>query len=198
MPERLLTTAELAHLLHVSKQWVLDRARHDELPGYLIGSSWRFDSHEVALWLSKMSNDAATVAPTERRVLPTRRLEPRETPKVDLGRAVIDADVAAEFGVPVAAVRGWVSSGILTGLHVGRKWLVDADSLDGWRRILAGSQCLDLPRGRTRTESIGNAIARELVSRRSGGVALSIRSFRAQGGVVPAWADVMGRPWPAR
>ncbi|MBU4213913.1 MAG: helix-turn-helix domain-containing protein [Actinobacteria bacterium] len=194
MPERLLTATELASLLHVSKLWVVDRAQADELPGYRVGASWRFDSHEVAVWLNRQSNNAAISAPTERRVLPPRRLEPREAPKVDLSRALPAVDVAEEFDVPVVAVKAWIQNGSLTGLHVGRQWLVDADSLDGWRRILARSGCLDLPRGRTRTESIGDAVAQELVSRRSGGMGLTVRSFRRHGGVVPTWAGVMGSP----
>jgi excisionase family DNA binding protein len=50
--DEVLTTAQLAELLHVDQKAVLALARKGELPGRKIGRDWRFSRAAVLDWLA--------------------------------------------------------------------------------------------------------------------------------------------------
>jgi excisionase family DNA binding protein len=50
-PDRLLDAAEVAELLNVSRRWVEDAARRDEIPHVALGKFIRFRRAAVLAWL---------------------------------------------------------------------------------------------------------------------------------------------------
>lgn len=187
----LLTAAELAKLLHVSPQWVTDRANDDDLPGYRLGRSWRFDAAEVTAWLSRRGNAPTRLMETTRRVLPDPKREP-SAPQVNLETALDAAEVAAALDVPLATVKNWVRVGVLPGLIVSGRCLVDLDGFQQWQRTIGGptGRIGSLPRGQSRTSSIRDAIDSAILRRRAGNWGLSPRSARLRGVRIPTWAEV--------
>jgi excisionase family DNA binding protein len=51
--DRLLTAAEVAELLSVSKSWVEERAREGDIPHVRLGRYRRYQREEVLAWLSE-------------------------------------------------------------------------------------------------------------------------------------------------
>jgi len=49
-PDRLLDAAEVAELLHVSRRWVEDAARRDDLPHVRLGKFVRFRREAILVW----------------------------------------------------------------------------------------------------------------------------------------------------
>ena len=129
--------------------------------------------------------------------VPTQTSAAAEPPEwqIDLADTVPAQEVADELNVPLDAVKRWIRSGLLPGAHAGKTWLVDASALEGWRKILQPRHSFTTsPRGKGRTESIGDAIKSELLHRRSGGITRTPRSVERSGGRVPTWAEVMRQP----
>jgi excisionase family DNA binding protein len=52
----ILTTTELAAFLRCNKSTIYKLANAGELPGFKLGSDWRFPVREITQWLSKSSN----------------------------------------------------------------------------------------------------------------------------------------------
>lgn len=52
----ILTVAELAKFLRCNKGTIYKFANSGELPGFKLGSDWRFRVSEVEIWLRKSSN----------------------------------------------------------------------------------------------------------------------------------------------
>ncbi len=50
--ERMLTTHQLAEMLGVHPNWVYLHAARGDLPGYKVGTVWRFLPGEVMTWLA--------------------------------------------------------------------------------------------------------------------------------------------------
>ena len=50
-PDRLLDASEVAELLHVSRRWVEDAARRDDIPNVPLGRSVRFRREAVLAWV---------------------------------------------------------------------------------------------------------------------------------------------------
>lgn len=184
----LLTAAELAEILHVSPAWVVNRVRRHELPGYKLGSSWRFDAQEIAVWLSGRGNAPTRQPSSVRGILPEAHRSPPRAP-IRLETALEAGRVAAALDVPITAVQGWVKAGILPGVGAGRACVVDLDGFEQWQQIL-GDRVAHLPPGRLRTSSTRDAIESALLHRRDGGWALTPTSARRSGVRVPAWAEV--------
>lgn len=196
--ERLVSAKELAELLGVSRAWVDASARAEKLPAYRVGGVWRFDLAQVARWLDAHGNQV-TQSPVSggRAALPTQNSARDEPPawRIDLANTVPAQEVADELDVPIDAVKRWIRSGLLPGTHAGKTWSVDATALMSWRQILRSHQHLAAsPRGKVRTESIGDAIKSALLRRRSGGLTRTVRSVERSGGRVPTWAEVMRQP----
>jgi len=193
MADRLLTTKEVAHLLAVTTTWLTHAAASGEIPAYRIASGWRFDVDELGLWLTLQGNAAADASIGPRRsVLPPPipgRSNPPPEPIVDLERTTPAADVAGELGVPVEAVRRWVSEGILPGVRVGRSCLVDTVAFEEWKVILA-----DRGRGPLRGDArvIRERIVGELLHRM--GIHRSSNSWQRHGGKLPTWAEAVIDP----
>jgi excisionase family DNA binding protein len=56
-PDReILTTAELAQFLRCNRSTINKLAKRGELPGFRVGSDWRFRAQEILEWLEKSSN----------------------------------------------------------------------------------------------------------------------------------------------
>ncbi|MFE9234144.1 helix-turn-helix domain-containing protein [Cellulosimicrobium funkei] len=194
--DRMLSARELADLLGVSREWVLAAAREDRLPGYKLGRVWRFDAGQVATWLDSRGNASAAGRQAEARTtFPAAWRPVREAPRwrIDLANVVPAQDVANELDVPLDAVKRWVTSGLLPGVHAGKTWSVDATGLAGWRKILKRHpRLMGSPRGKGRTESIGDAIKSELLRRKLGpGPIRTPRSIERHGGRIPTWAEAM-------
>jgi len=49
----LWTVGEVAEFLGVSKRWVHERTRRNEIPCYRLGMALRFDPREILAWVSK-------------------------------------------------------------------------------------------------------------------------------------------------
>jgi len=52
----ILTAAELATFLRCNKATIYRLANAGELPGFKLGSDWRFRVDDIELWLSRLSN----------------------------------------------------------------------------------------------------------------------------------------------
>ncbi len=50
---RLLTVEELCQFLGVSKRWIHERTRRQEIPCYRFGTALRFDPEEIRMWMAK-------------------------------------------------------------------------------------------------------------------------------------------------
>ncbi|NKY08970.1 helix-turn-helix domain-containing protein [Cellulomonas hominis] len=195
MADRLLTTKEVAHLLAVTTTWLAQAAASGEIPAYRIASGWRFDVDELGLWLTLQGNAAADASISPRRsVLPPPipgRSNPPPEPIVDLERTTSAADVAGELGVPVEAVRRWVSEGILPGVRAGRSWLVDTVAFEEWKVMLADRGHGHGPlRGDVR--AIRERILGELLRRM--GIRQTSGSWQRHGGKLPTWAEAVIDP----
>ena len=59
---RLLTIDEVADLLEKSKFTVYRMAQKKQIPGLMIGGSWRFDPSTLAIWLIKKEPQLAVAA----------------------------------------------------------------------------------------------------------------------------------------
>lgn len=58
----ILTSGEVAKLLHVSRSWILDHAsgrRQPALPGFQCGKLWRFSRLRVQEWIEQQMSAAA-------------------------------------------------------------------------------------------------------------------------------------------
>ena len=158
--ESLLSTEELARLLHVSHGWVTARARDHELPGYRVGVSWRFDAAEVSAWLTRHGNATTRAPDATRRVLPDRQDANVLPPSVNLETAVTASEVADDLQVSLEAIKNWVRGGLLPCLVVRGSCLVDLDAWQQWQHIIGypDGRTLTLPRGAARTSSIRRTI----------------------------------------
>ncbi len=52
LTERLLTVTDLCHLLGMSRRWVHERTRRQEIPCYRFGTALRFDLEDVRRWMA--------------------------------------------------------------------------------------------------------------------------------------------------
>ncbi|HEY3546246.1 MAG TPA: helix-turn-helix domain-containing protein [Propionicimonas sp.] len=186
----LLTTSELAELLHVSPAWVSKQAADSALPGYRVAGSWRFDSGEVAAWLARAGNPPTRAPQSLRQVLPETARKPLPAP-VRLETALPAEDVAEALGVTRDRVRGWVQGGLLPGVSAGTACVVDRDGFEQWLLILGGTERVARwERGRERTVAIRCAIEAAMLDKRSGGLSQTPESLRRSGGRIPRWSEV--------
>jgi excisionase family DNA binding protein len=51
-PDKLLDAGEVAELLHVSRRWVEDAVRRDELPHLRLGKFVRFRGEAILAWIA--------------------------------------------------------------------------------------------------------------------------------------------------
>ena len=51
--EGLLTSREVARLLHMSERWVHERTRRREIPCYRFGNVLRFERAEILAWIQQ-------------------------------------------------------------------------------------------------------------------------------------------------
>jgi len=51
--DALLTSHEVARLLHMSERWVHERTRRREIPCYRLGNVLRFDRAEILAWIQQ-------------------------------------------------------------------------------------------------------------------------------------------------
>jgi excisionase family DNA binding protein len=56
MQENLLTTQQLAHYLRVDKFTLYRLVTAKKIPGFKVGSQWRFKRNLVEAWLAENSN----------------------------------------------------------------------------------------------------------------------------------------------
>ena len=52
----LWTVGQVAQFLGVSKRWVHERTRRNEIPCYRLGTALRFDPEEIRAWAAKFHN----------------------------------------------------------------------------------------------------------------------------------------------
>ena len=50
------TVEHVAEFLGVSKRWIHERTRRDEIPCYRLGTALRFDPEEIRAWAAKFHN----------------------------------------------------------------------------------------------------------------------------------------------
>jgi excisionase family DNA binding protein len=50
LPDRLLTTADVAAWVRMSREWVQEQIREGKLPARLCGREWRIDPEELEAW----------------------------------------------------------------------------------------------------------------------------------------------------
>ena len=55
----LWTVGQVAEFLGVSKRWVHERTRRNEIPCYRLGMALRFDPKEIRAWVSKFHSGEA-------------------------------------------------------------------------------------------------------------------------------------------
>lgn len=58
MPEQLLTLEQVAKYLNVDKFTVYRLLAQKQLPGFKVGSQWRFNREMIEAWLLKNANSA--------------------------------------------------------------------------------------------------------------------------------------------
>ena len=52
LAKRLLTVTDLCRLLGMSRRWVHERTRRNEIPCYRFGTALRFDLDEILRWMA--------------------------------------------------------------------------------------------------------------------------------------------------
>jgi len=63
---RLWTVADLCRFLGVSKRWVHERTRREEIPCYRLGTALRFEPQEIRRWIAQYRSAPEDVGGTSR------------------------------------------------------------------------------------------------------------------------------------
>jgi excisionase family DNA binding protein len=64
--QKIITVGELAEYLHVHRSTIYRLLKHSQLPGFRIGSDWRFDIDAIDQWRLRQTAEIEG-APTRKR-----------------------------------------------------------------------------------------------------------------------------------